>query len=249
MAVATKAVASKTVKSFKASAKNAKGTAKTITLKVVKAVAKNNGKGKTTKLVYADIAKTLNVPLDERKALAIGRVDKHGKPAVITPRRFHIDPDKLSAMQAEYKDNPKKIPNAHNHGSYWLIIEALESLGKDKPHTFKALKTEMKRIGSNEDLNDMEGVTLWNRFANKEGRTDNDENNASLDERIHCNAYVLQRLGGMTPYGLKLLQTGLNVLKSKGCVIDILKGKNDERMYKLNTNSATPLNEFVRRSK
>lgn len=194
---------------------------------------------------YADILKVVSAPVDERAKLAIGR-----KGAKVTPRRFHIEDAKLEALRKERAENPKVIPNPHNVGAYWLFVEALKALGADKPHAFKSVKAEMKKIGSAPELKDDADKTLWTRFADKEGKGETDETCKSLDQRIHQNAEVLQRLGGFTPYGLRLLQCGQLVLKSKGMVIDILKGKDGKEVsYRLNTNSNTPTNELRRARK
>jgi hypothetical protein len=203
------------------------------------------GKGKPTTAMpttYADLAKQLDAPVAERKPIAIGRNgDK------IVPRRFHIDADKLDALKKERAENPKAIPNPQNVGAYWLFIEALKSLGVNRAHPFKTVKAEMKKIGSAPETKDENDKTLWQRFAEKDGKSENEENCKSLDGRIHQNAEVLQRLGGFTPYGLKLLQVGQLVLKSKGLVIDVLKGKDGkEILYRLNPDSATPINETKR---
>lgn len=211
--------------------------------KTVKATSKSKAKASKPKAPesYADILQLVSAPVAERKEIAIGRGGEK-----IVPRRFHIEPEHLEALRNERKAEPKEIPNPHNVGAYWLGIEALKALGANKPHSFKAVKAKMREIGNAAETKDANGKTLWQRFAEKDGASDDAENCLNVDGKIHQNFEVLQRLGGFTPYGLKLLQVGQLVLKSKGLVIDIVK-KGDETAYRLNPNSDQPINELRRR--
>lgn len=76
--------------------------------------------------------------------------------------------------------------------------------------------------------------TDWERFSYKR------------DVETDCNGRIVRNAEGLQRVkddGLKLLQ---KVLKSKGVVADILKGQHGSPLYRLNTNSAEPLNEFRR---
>jgi hypothetical protein len=182
---------------------------------------------------YADIMAFVNAPVEDRKTLAIGR-----QGAKVCPRRFHLLADDIAALRDLYNKGDK-CPNPQNKGAYWGFIEALKALGINKAHSYgeckKAMKAAMTAEGDGE---------LWDRFANHKGES---ENALDLDGRIRQNAEVLQRLGGFTPYGLKLLQVGQAVLKTKGVVVDILKSKTGDMQFRLNTNSAEPQNDFHRR--
>lgn len=220
--------------------------------KSTKTISKATSKGKGDKAKakvpysivsqYSEIRKMLDKPLAEIKPLPIGR-----NGAKVAPRRFHLLSDDVATLRDEFAKT-KKIPNPHNRGAYFYFVGALITLGKDKAHSFRTVKDQMRLAMSASDTKDENGKSDWQRFVGKEAHTDDAESALDVDGRLKQNAYVLQRLGGMTPYGLKLLQVGQQVLKSKGMVVDILKGKDGkEIMYRLNTNSATPMNEFIRR--
>jgi hypothetical protein len=225
----------------------AKGnTAPTSAVKIDKATSKGKGdkaKAKTSNAptAYAEIRKLLDKPLDEIKPLPIGR-----NGAKVTPRRFHLLADDVKQLREQFAFE-KRIPNPHNKGLYHYFIESLIALGRDKAHSFKAVKEKMRAMMSNSATKDESDKTAWQRFIGKESHSESDEGGLNVDGKLQQNAYVLQRLGGLTPYGLRLLQTGQQVLKSKGMVIDILKGKDGkEILYRLNTDSASPTNEWVR---
>lgn len=208
------------------------------------AAKKQNGNGNKSAAptAYAEIRKQLDRPLSECKPLPIGR-----NGAKVAPRRFHLLSDDIAKLRDEYQQT-KQIPSPFNRGMYGYFFSALLKLGKDKSHSFKSVKETMRQLASAADTKDEKGKTDWQRFIGKESHSDNEDGGLDTDGKIKQNAYVLQRLGGMTPYALKLLQVGVQILKSKGCVIDILKSKDGkDTLYRLNTNSATPINETVRR--
>jgi hypothetical protein len=231
-ASATK-IAAKSIKSTPKSAKKPNG----------KPNGKTNGKAIAPDS-YSEVRKLLDKPLSEVPNMAIGRGG-----AIVAPRRFHLLPTDIEKMRKEYAET-KQIPNPFNRGMYGYFFLSLLKLGANKQHPFKSVKEQMRQLASAPTTKDDDGKTDWQRFIGKEAATENEETALNVDGRLQQNAYVLQRLGGMTPYGLKLLQVGQQVLKSKGCVIDILKGKDGkEKCYRLNLNSADPINEFVRRRK
>lgn len=215
---------------------------------------KTKGKPTNAPESYSEIRKMLDKPLSECKPLPIGR-----NGAKVAPRRFHLLADDVAKLQTEYKET-KRIPNPHNRGAYFYFVGALITLGKDKAHSFRTVKDQMRLAMSASDTKDENGKSDWQRFVGKEAHTDDAESALDVDGRLKQNAYVLQRLGGLTPYGLKLLQVGQQVLKTKGLVIDILKDKDGSQgekspkgskgiAYRLNTNSATPINETIRQRK
>lgn len=192
-----------------------------------------NGHGKEPQ-GYTDVMKAAALPVDERPKFAIGRGGEK-----IAPRRFHLTPEQIAELR-KLHDDGDRMPNPQKRGAYCGFLQALKSLGLNKPHSYGSVKQAMKAAMSEGP----KGETLWDRFApNGDG-----ENALDLDGRIRQNAEVLQRvsLTSFSPYGLKLLQVGQLVLKSKGCVIDILRTKTGDIQFRLNTNSAEPLNELRR---
>lgn len=214
----------------------------------VKTAPKKTTKGKVVKfavkenqsLAYADVAKSLNGKLSDVKPIKL-----NGE--TIALRRFHLPPEAIKGMREEYAKNPKVFPNPHNKGLYFYLIDSLVRLGKDKAHSYADVKSSIRTSMSAPETKDDDGHTSWQRYIGKEMHTDDTDNAKNVDGKLHQNAEVLQRLGGMTPYGLKLWQVGKEILKTKGCVIDILKSKDGkDRLYRLNTDSAKPQNDFKR---
>lgn len=85
------------------------------------------------------------------------------------------------------------------------------------------------------------GTQRWRVFALREARKHRPRKITDIEGdvamRLHCNCRVLQRTNN---YGLKLLQVGTKILRSKGCVIDIFSNGRYAPYYRLNTNSAKP---------
>jgi hypothetical protein len=201
---------------------------------------------KTAKpLTYSQIRAEAEKPLDERKNLPIGR-----NGAKVAPRKFHLNRAEIDQLSAALRDGDK-MPNPHNKGAYFYSIETLKALGLDRRHSLPVFTAKMRELMSDKStVQDVDGKpqTAWQRFINKESR--NEETGLDKDGRIIQNLEVLQRVNvnRTTPYGLKLLQVGQKVLKSKGCVIDITLGGEGgkEIMVALNTDSDTPVNERKR---
>jgi hypothetical protein len=201
---------------------------------------------KPNKFGYRNLMTITDRPLADRKLVAIGRGG-----AKVAPRKFHLSTGEVDQLRAEKRDGAK-MPNPHNRGSYFYIIEALAALGLDRKHKWSALVGKVRELMSDpETRREIDGkkVTDWQRFIHKDPATKNEENARDAEGRILQNCEVLQRvnLDSNTPYGLKLLQVGQKVLKTKGCVIDLFKSNDGEISVMLNTNSATPVNELKRR--
>jgi hypothetical protein len=207
---------------------------------------------KKTYGTYRSLMSIASKPIDEREALPIGRDGKE-----IVPRRFHLTAKKLKALREAWiadGGNASLPPNPHrSEGSYKYQVAALINLGVNQPHNFSDVKTEMKRLMNRAETRKGEGdavTTLWDRYVNKEGRAENDEDSKDVNARIHQNFEVLQRLTGRTPYGFKLLQVGRDILGTSGMTIGIHKvvvGTGRAiRAYSLNTDSNVPVNEWKR---
>jgi hypothetical protein len=192
---------------------------------------------------YTDVMSIAERPGDSRRLMPIGRGG-----AKVAPRKFHLNDDEVASLRQKHRDGDK-LPNPQNRGSYFYIIEAGKHLGVNKKHPIKAVIATIRELMSDkETLQD--GKTAWQRFRDKAPATENAENALSTENRIIQNMEVLQRVNttSCTPYGLKLLQVGQKVLRTHGVVIDLLKGDSDkEILFRLNTDSAVPVNELKRR--
>lgn len=119
-------------------------------------------------------------------------------------RRMHLYDDEIKRYhdlmrKAERFVSPYRKPNC-----YWAIVESLSILGENEPHIFHEVLKEIKRNLSCPTTKDRTGQTSWDKFTNKQPQSVV----AAFDvqSKIYQNIYVLQRLGGITPYGLKLVQ-------------------------------------------
>ena len=193
---------------------------------------------------YLDVMAQASKPLESRREMKIGRGG-----TLVKPRKFHLSDEEIADLRKLHEDGDK-MPNPQNRGSYWYIIEAIKSLGLNRKHPLKELIVKVRDLMNDKETKDEDGKTAWARFRDKEAATDNADNALKAEDRIYQNITVLQRVNvetTTTPYGLKLLQVGQKVLKTAGCVIDVLKGATDkEILVRLNTDSAVPTNEMKR---
>jgi hypothetical protein len=184
---------------------------------------------------YRQIRSITEQPISDRRQLAIGREGK------VVPRRFHLAEKALKSLRAEYAET-KVVPNPFNQrGNYHFIFATLVEFGLNvtvKWAEFTArLRQKMSAASTVKD-----GRTAWEDFKNKESR--NDETGLDASDRIEQNVRVLQRLGGMTPCGLRMLEVGTKVLRTKGLVIDLLKSDEGGVLIRLNGDSNSPINEL-----
>jgi hypothetical protein len=176
----------------------------------------------------------------ERHGVGMGNASHSGNGASSKKddsRNYGIHPLDLKALLKQFAQS-KVFPNPYSRGAYFYFVEALKVLGANKVHKFAAVQDQMRKLMSAPETKRADRKTDWERFSNKR------EVETDYNGRIMRNAEVLQRVND---YGLKLLQVGQKVLKTKGMVVDIMKGENRSPLYRLNTDSAEPLNEFRRR--
>jgi hypothetical protein len=199
------------------------------------------------RLGYADVMDIAERPGDKRRLMPIGRGGNK-----VAPRKFHLNDLEVSDLRQQHKDGDP-LPNPQNRGSYYYIIEAGKKLGVNRKHPLKLVIATIRELMNDKETRKDDGkgnvTTAWQRFRDKGPATDNADNALDVEDRIIQNMEVLQRtsLTSTTPYGLKLLQVGQKVLKTKGCVIDLLKGATDkEILFRLNTDAAAPTNELKR---
>ncbi|HEV2295597.1 MAG TPA: endonuclease domain-containing protein [Tepidisphaeraceae bacterium] len=154
------------------------------------------------------------------------------------------DVARLKAEVQQRRDGKRvHVPNPHNKGSYHYFIEALKSLGANRRHSRAVVIGRFRELTNTPETRDETGKTFWQRW------TKGDEGNDHWGTRFDRNAEVLQRVprpgvANNTPYGLRLLEVGTKVLGTAGIVVDIVKDRDGQRAYRLNTNSSLPVNEF-----
>ncbi len=167
-----------------------------------------------------------------------------GDPAV---RGFGLSGRDIERLKAEVEQRGAGkrmyVPNPHNKGVYHFFIEAMKSLGANRRHSAPVVIGRFRELTTTPDTRDESGKTLWQRW------TKGDEGTGHWRTRFARNTEVLQRVPrpgvvNNTPYGLRLLEVGTKVLGTKGVVVDIVKDRDGERAYRLNTDSNIPVNEF-----
>ena len=142
-----------------------------------------------------------------------------------TSRSFGLSTADLKALQEQHAKT-KKFPNPYRTGVYGFTVDALVSLGINKRHPISKVHEAFKRVAGNE---------WYAAWADKERR--NEKTGKDADGRFLQNLKVLQRI---KDYGLKLLQVGRRVLKTKGAVIDLTRDRSGGILVCLNTKSDKP---------
>ncbi len=191
---------------------------------------------------YSEILPITSLPIASRRVLAIGRGGNK-----IKPRKHHLNAAQIDQLKAEFRDNGGKIPSPFNKGAYHFTLLALIALGVNRKHTVADAMAKFKELGSDKDTKNAAGQTFYQYFRDKDAKGSED---TSLDwqDRFMQNITVLQRFGGMNPYGYKLNQVGTAVCRFKGLVIDVLKGKDDVVYVRLNSEANRPVNELKTRN-
>ena len=199
---------------------------------------------------YESIRKIVSLPTEKRRELPIGR-----NGAMITPRNFGLSDTDVANLTEEWKENGKGtyVPNPQNKGFYFFAIETLKALGVNRSHSVAVVIAKFRELTHTAETKDDSGKTFWQRWKNKPSAAADDSKALPWEGKFEQNFEVLQRVPrdgdtNKTPYGLKLKEVGTKVLGTNGVVIDTLKGSQDQKMYRLNTNAAYPTNEFRVRS-
>jgi hypothetical protein len=157
-------------------------------------------------------------------------------------RRFGLTPRRIEKLQSKVVAG--QFPNPFNAGFYGFLVQALAVLGVDRAHPRKAVVAAFRELANARNTT-RSGGTFWRRWKTKVA-------SQPWGERFDQNAEVLQRVprpgtNNKSPYGLKLLQVGTELLHTRGVVIDILRGNDRKKYFRLNTDSAIPINDFRKR--
>lgn len=149
-----------------------------------------------SEVAYMRHAKEAILPILERPA-TVSRRDGN----MTRVRRHHMSLED----QLYYREEAKKAGRfvaPFRKGSYFGVVESLSLLGENKIHKFSDFWT--KYIEVMNEAAGKGGKTQWEAFIDKPLRNQISGKNAI--DRVNQNIRVLQRLGGMNPYGLKLAQ-------------------------------------------
>jgi len=122
----------------------------------------------------------------------------------VSPRKYHLSEEEETRL-IKIRDETGTFPNPYKrNGVYSSLIQSLINLGENQSHKFIDVKNEMKRIMS--DQTNKDGVSLWEIFYNKQTNNKSNLSQWDVNTRIEHTAKILQRLGGLHPYGYKLKQ-------------------------------------------
>jgi len=160
---------------------------------------------------------------------------------IVLPRKHHMterDVDKLKkrfdnivkdvSEETKKKAGERFFNPYRQAGIYFGCVQSLYLLGSNEWHECSKVFVKISEIMSL--VFDRYGRSSWEKFINKLPRQLGGVYSVtSKDEygRIQQNFKVLQRLGGIHPYGLKLAQVG--------ACIDIKREKDGRYWYRLNT--------------
>lgn len=165
---------------------------------------------------------------------------------IVIPRKYHMTPGQMEKLKKRFddrvKDVSKEVKEAagskffnpfRQAGIYHGCVQSLYLLKANEWHEYINVYNQISRIM--EAILDVKQVSSWTRFCNKSPRKVGiQEILTAKDEegRIKQNFRVLQRLGGIHPYGYKLMQV---------CAcIDVKRNKEGKFFFRLNTSFKDP---------
>ncbi|KKN20506.1 hypothetical protein LCGC14_0934730 [marine sediment metagenome] len=164
----------------------------------------------------------------------------------VIPRKYHLTPSQIEKFKKRFdehtQDVSKLIKEASGSrffnpfrraGIYYGCVQSLYLLGSNKWHEYVDVYNQMSK--TMKKIVNSKGSNSWDRFCNRSPRKiGNQEVLTSKDDegRIKQNFRVLQRLGGIHPYGYKLMQ-------ACSC-IDIKRHADGKFYFKLNTSFKLP---------
>ena len=167
---------------------------------------------------YGEVKEMVEKSMSEREKV----VNCRGREVV--PRKYHLSEHQLAELSQ--RKALYGVANPYQKGAYWASVEALIVLGPNQWHNFEAVKATIQVVMSQKT--NAKGDNLWDVFANRSPRS---ANGKDLDGRITQNYRVLQRLGGLSPFGEKLRQL---------CSCIDMKKESEKLYLRLNTNFSAP---------
>ncbi len=186
---------------------------------------------------YYDHVGEASKPISERKEVILGR---NGTKRSV--RRHHLSMQVQVEMLRKQVETGKFVSPYKQFTSYWGVTQALADLGENEWHSPADLFKAVERRMSHDDSKNEGDKTSWERFKGRPSRSR--ERGLDYIGKLLQNLNVLQRLGGMDPYGLKLAQLG--------ACIDLKPTEKGLPMARLRTGipkgePVQPLNEIRRR--
>jgi len=165
---------------------------------------------------YEDLKEKVETKLTQRETII------NSRQKIVIPRKYHMTPEELVKKQQMFAEMTQDVPediklkagsNFFNpyraKGAYYGSIQALYLLGSNEYHEESVVIFKMQEIMST--LLDLQNKNSWDKFNNRPERRNKDTNERAISTkdmygRVQHNMRVLQRLGGIHPYGYKLKQ-------------------------------------------
>ena len=204
----------------------------------------------------SDMASVLDyseVREEVEKDLGIRTKIRNSRGKVVLPRKFHMTDDQMFTLRDRWErsivDVDKDIKKRggslffnpyRENGGYYGGVQALFLLGCNVWHTYVEVRN-MMQVDMSSRMSCTRGRTSWDKFALRAAR-EGAASTKDLMGRIIHNFRVLQRLGGLNQYGLKLKQVG--------ACIDVRRDDRGVYEFRLNTmfkdiEGVKPFNDLV----
>jgi hypothetical protein len=175
---------------------------------------------------YEILRSRVECPVNER----IDIYNKLGHKVI--PRKYHMTENNIIKLRSKWKNNIKdidvsllsKVSNIffnpyRETGIYYWCVQSLFLLGGNEWHPYPLVRSKIED-GMIKEFNKRK-ENAWEKFSHKNSSKD-------VYGRILMNYKILQRLGGINPYGYKL--------KQLCSCIDIKRDYTKMYYFKLNTN-------------
>ena len=165
---------------------------------------------------YKNVRKFVENKVKNRKEV----INRRGKRVV--PRKLHMTEEEVNKFSVRFSEDTSHVSqdikdkagprffNAYRQaGIYYGCVQALYLLGCNEWHELRDVTAEIVKVMS--DIFDKDNKSSWSKFNGKTARKrDGIEVRTAKDTRgrIKETFRVLQRRGGLNPYGEKLRQVG-----------------------------------------
>lgn len=190
-----------------------------------------------SRTLYQEVAKQANLPISSRQETVDGRggIKK-------SVRRYHLSRVKQASIQNEILAKGRMVSPYGERRLLGMIVNALARCGENQAHPLSDVYAMFQAIAS-ADHTRQNGLTAFDRFVNKKAR--NESTHLDPFPRLLYNIEQMQRLGGMHPWGFKLVQVW-------SC-IDVLQDQEGVLLVRLRTGipagqMVTPINQNRQRN-